>query len=134
MKTLVIDDDASSRNIFKISMEKFGECHLASTGVKGIEKFKNAFISGNSYDLVVVDIILPDMNGNEILKIIRTEEDMCKISDFFRTKVIMTTSLDDDENRELAASLTFGMEAYYPKAFANDGLMEKLKELGLPKY
>ena len=134
MKTLIIDDDASSRNIFKIYLEKFGKCDTASIGYEGINAYKEAFNAGEPYDLIVIDIILPDINGNEVFKMIRTEENMNKIADYFRTKIILTTSLDDKENQRIKENLIKGMETYYPKAFANEGLQEKLAELGLPKY
>ncbi len=134
MKSLIIDDDASSRNMFKLYLEKFGKCDMASIGYDGINAYKKALSSGEPYDLIIIDIILPDINGNEILKMLRTEENMNKIADYFRTKVILTTSLDDEENRRIEKNLTEGIEAYYAKAFANEGLDEKLSELGLPKY
>ncbi len=134
MKTLIIDDDASCRNVFKLFFEKFGKCDLCSNGSDGIAMFKEAFISEKPYDLVVIDIIMPDINGSEVLRMIRIEEDMCNLSDFFRTKVLLTTSLDDEENRNLAKNLTQEIEAYYIKSFANEGLQEKLQELNLPNY
>lgn len=134
MKSLIIDDDASSRNVFRVFLENYGECELASTGYEGVELFKKHFTGGGLYDLIIIDLILPDINGYEILKIIRTEEDINKIDAHFRTKVILTTSLDDNENRKIAEQLTKGLEAYYVKSYANEGLYDKLTELGLPRY
>ncbi len=134
MKSLVIDDDASSRALFVRCLEKYGDCDTASIGFDGINKFREAFKSAEPYDLVVIDIILPDINGNEVLKMIRTEEDMSRTPDYFRTGIILTTSLDDNENRKLSEELTPGKEVYYVKSYGANGLNEKLQELGLPKY
>jgi DNA-binding response OmpR family regulator len=130
MRTLVIDDDYSCSTMFSMFFKRYGDCDITSIGQDGITAYKNAVRSGNMYDLVVIDLILPDTNGIEILKLIRAEEDMCNVSDDFRTKVLLTTSLDDEENRIIEKILTKGIEAYYVKTFANGGLREKLTELG----
>jgi two-component system chemotaxis response regulator CheY len=131
MKSLVIDDDASCRNMFKLTLENFGDCDTVSLGFEGVNSYREALDKGEPYDLLVIDIILPDINGNEVLKMVRTEEDLRGITDFFRTKIILTTSLDDEENRKLAENLTEGQESYYVKSFANEGFFEKLVGLGL---
>jgi len=131
MKTLVIDDDNSCCAMFKMYLDSIGDCDTVSLGFEGVNRFKEAFTSGQPYDLVIIDIILPDINGNEVLEMIRTEENMALTPEHLRTKVVLTTSLDDEQNREFAKGLTKGLEAYYVKAFANEGLPETLQELGL---
>lgn len=134
MKSLVIEDDATCRKVFKAFFEKFGVCDIASNGAEGLDLYKKSLINGEAYNLAVIDIILPDINGNEVLKSIRKEEDIAGIQDYFRTRVVITTSLDDEKNREIAQNLEHGLETYYVKSFANEGLYEKLAELGLPNY
>lgn len=131
MKTLVIDDDYSCSNMFKLFFEKYGQCDTFSLGQNGLTAYKEALQTGQFYDLVVIDIILPDINGVDLLNFIRAEEDMNNVSVNFRTKVILTTSLDDDVNRKIESTLTHGLETYYAKSFANGGLREKLIELGI---
>ncbi len=131
MKILIIDDDASSRQMFRAYFEQFGQCDTSSQGYDGITAYKNAINQGQAYDLVVIDIILPDLSGDKIMEIIRTEEDLHKISDLSRSKIVLTTSLDDEINRQIAEKLTKGLETYYVKSFAVEGLSEKLAELGI---
>ncbi|NLF83719.1 MAG: response regulator transcription factor [Candidatus Gastranaerophilales bacterium] len=130
MKTLVIDDDYSCSSMFKMFFNKYGQCDTYSLGQNGLTAYKEALGMGQPYDLVVIDIILPDMNGIDLLGFIRAEEDMNSVSVSSRTKVILTTSLDDEENRKVETTLTLGLETYYAKTFANGGLREKLEELG----
>ena len=75
MKILIIEDDYVSYNIFKTFLQHYGTCHNATTGKDAIDIYNNALFSGNAYDLILIDIILPDMNGQEILKLIRFEEE-----------------------------------------------------------
>ena len=125
MRSLVIDDDYTSQTMFVRFLENFGTCDTATTGLDGLQKFKDSINQGAKYDLVVIDIILPDINGDIVLESIRSEER------FLSTKIVLTTSLDDKENRQLCGKLRSGHETYYVKRCALDGFREKLGELGL---
>jgi len=131
MKILVIEDDYSSSIMFQRYLENYGKCETVSTGFDGMQKYIESISSGQQYNLIIIDIILPDMNGYEVLETIRAEEDARKYIDAERTKIILTTSLDDEENRKLAEKLTPGLETYYTKKFVLEGFDEKLQELGL---
>jgi two-component system chemotaxis response regulator CheY len=131
MKTLIIEDDSSANSIFVRYFENYGACDSATTGFDGMQKFMDALNSGDLYNLVIIDIILPDMNGYQLLETIRLEEDMRKFSNSERAKIILTTSLDDEENRKLIEKLKYGYETYYVKSFALDGIEKNLKELGI---
>lgn len=70
MKILLIDDDEALLTIFGTALQKDGfETENATDGAAGIEKAKNG-----SYDLILVDQILPDMRGNDIVKTLKAEE------------------------------------------------------------
>jgi two-component system alkaline phosphatase synthesis response regulator PhoP len=70
MKILLIDDDEALLTIFGTALQKDGfEITTATDGASGIDKAKNG-----SFDLVLVDQILPDMRGNDIIKSLKTEE------------------------------------------------------------
>ena len=67
MKTiLVIDDDKMILNVIELALTKAGYyVETAESGNEGIQKFDNGFL-----DLVITDIIMPDINGNEVAKYI----------------------------------------------------------------
>lgn len=131
MKTLIIEDDYSANTMFVRFLENYGECDGFTTGYDGMQAYQNALNSGQPYDLIIIDIILPDMNGYTVMESIRDEESARSIPINERSKIILTTSLDDEENRKLKEKLKIGQEAYYVKNFALDGLKEKLAELGV---
>ncbi|OGI02220.1 MAG: hypothetical protein A2Y25_04725 [Candidatus Melainabacteria bacterium GWF2_37_15] len=131
MKILIIEDDYSANSIFNIYLGKYGDCDSVTTGFDGMKKFRETLDKGLTYDLIVIDIILPDMNGYTVLDSIRAEEDARKFTDEMRAKIVLTTSLDDDENRKLREKLRYGYENYYVKSPVLDGLQDKLLELGI---
>ncbi len=76
VRILVIDDDKSILRTFTRILQKSGyEIDVAETGKEAIEKSKNAH-----YDLALIDIRLPDMDGTDLLvKIQQTMRDAIKI-------------------------------------------------------
>ena len=69
MKILLVDDDDSILKIFGASLKSQGfEVITASNGNQGIEKAKQ-----NMPDLVLLDQVLPDIQGNEILHILKND-------------------------------------------------------------
>ena len=73
---LIIDDDKSILRFFSLILQKEGyETNTAETGEEAIEK-----ISERSYDLALIDVKLPDMDGMDLLKTINsTNPKMIKI-------------------------------------------------------
>jgi DNA-binding response OmpR family regulator len=70
MNILLIDDDEALLTIFGTALRKDGyTVTTASDGASGIETGKNG-----TFDLILVDQILPDMRGNDIVKALKAEE------------------------------------------------------------
>jgi len=68
-KILVIEDDPTIAEALTMALDNHGfDFDWCSTGIEGLEKIKN-----DSIDLVVLDIGLPDITGNDVLRIIRQE-------------------------------------------------------------
>ena len=69
MKVLIIDDDENLSLIFETSLQKNGlQTVLAMNGKTGIDKAKT-----EKPDLVLLDQVLPDISGNEILKTLKAD-------------------------------------------------------------
>jgi DNA-binding response OmpR family regulator len=116
-KILIVDDELSILIPLQFLMEKCGyQAVLAQSGKEAIDK-----ISESKPDLILLDIMLPDLDGYEIYEIIRRNQAWESI------KVIFLTA----KNREvdIARGLTLGAEAYITKPFSNTRLVEKIKEL-----
>ncbi|MFH1187118.1 MAG: response regulator [Candidatus Levyibacteriota bacterium] len=70
MKVLLIDDDESLASIYSTGLKKEGiDISVASSGQSGLNTLK----SGN-FDLVLLDQVLPDISGTEVLKEIKNTE------------------------------------------------------------
>ena len=93
MRTLVIEDDYVSGKVIKKMLSSYGECDVAATGEKGLEMFFSAVDSGNNYDVICLDIMMPEMDGHEVLKRLRAGEEKRGVIN--SVKIFMTSALGD---------------------------------------
>ena len=83
-----------SRRLLQAILAPHGACHVAVGGREALEAFKMALKDKQPYNLICLDIMMPEMDGQEVLKEIRRTEDELGISGCDRAKIIMTTALD----------------------------------------
>ena len=130
MKTLIVEDDFTSRVVLQGVLSKYGDCHIAVNGTEAVEAFRSACKDGSGYDLICMDIMMPEMNGHEALNAIRTIEEQAAIvhADEW-VKVIMTTGLDNIQSVML--SFEGLCDAYLVKPVNVSKLLAHLKSFGL---
>lgn len=131
MKTLIVDDDFTNRKILTKYLSQYGQCDIAVNGLEAIDAVIAALDDGDGYDLICLDIMMPEMDGQECLEKIRSIEKEKGKYDLDGTKIIMTTCLYDTDNIKKAFSEQ--CEAYLVKPIIKEKLVEKLKELNLIK-
>jgi two-component system chemotaxis response regulator CheY len=98
MKTLIVEDDFTSRLLLQEILKNYGPSHVAVNGKEAVEAVSAALESGEPYDLVCMDIMMPEMNGQQALKNIRALEKAKGIFSSAGAKIIMTTALGDMKN------------------------------------
>ena len=114
---LIVDDELSILVPLQFLMEKEGyTAKLAQSGKEAIEK-----ISAVCPDLVLLDIMLPDLDGYEIYQMIRQRAEWESI------RIIFLTAKNRDT--DMARGLAMGADAYITKPFSNTQLIEKIREL-----
>lgn len=98
MKILIAEDDRISAMLVTKLLEPFGSCTLATDGKQAIDRFKEAFNDKQPYQVVFLDIMMPILDGQNVLQQIRDFEMQHELSPSEFCKVIMTSSLGDPEN------------------------------------
>ena len=130
MRVLIVEDDFASRRILQTFLSRHGECHVAVNGFEAIEAFQQAWQASEPYDLICMDIMMPEMNGQEALRRIRDLEKEMGIGHDAAVKVIMTTALD--KTKEVVKAFSEGgVLAYFVKPFQLDDLQKELQVLRL---
>lgn len=99
MKILVVDDSTTVRAILSDILSPYGSCDTAGNGLEGLWLFKKAWQQKEPYDLVCLDIVMPEMNGHEVLKQIRSFEVENNIKGDQKSKIIMVSSQDDHRTK-----------------------------------
>ncbi len=130
MKILIAEDEFISRALLTELLASYGVCHVAADGLEALTAFKDGLVKGEGYDLICLDIMMPKMDGQEVLAEIRRVEQERGIAAADRSKVMMTTVLDDSGN--IMDAFTKGQcEAYLTKPISKVKLHDQLLELGL---
>jgi two-component system KDP operon response regulator KdpE len=114
MKLLVIDDDQRIREALEVGLQlqwQDARVLTAATGEAGLDVFFN-----EEPDIVLLDVMMPRMNGFEVLKSIRQVSDV---------PVIMLTARDEDVDQ--VRGLELGADDYVGKPFSHLALMARIK-------
>lgn len=112
IRVLMIDDDVKLCRLVKEYLEMMGfVVESAHTGTEGLEQ-----VSRGNYQAVILDVMLPGMDGFEVLKQIR------KVSS---VPVLMLTALGDESDR--IVGLEIGADDYLPKTFSTRELLARLR-------
>ena len=129
MKALIVEDDFTSRKVMQLMLLPFGECDIAVNGFEAIAAFRAAAAERNRYDLICLDIMMPEMDGHAVLREIRRIEEEEGIFGRDGVKVIMTSALSDSGN--ILKAFNEQCEAYLVKPIEKRKLFEILQNLGL---
>jgi CheY-like chemotaxis protein len=75
LKALVVDDSEFSRQITSMVIRKIFNCDEAEDGLVAVKKHREAIDSGAPYDIIFMDIIMPEMDGKKAVRRIREYEE-----------------------------------------------------------
>ena len=129
MKVLIAEDDFASRKFMLRFFEKYGECDVTVDGKEAVEAYKMAIECGEPFDLICLDIMMPEMDGHQALKTIRKIEEESGVAEDERVKIVMTTALS--ETRHVTKAFENGCTAYAGKPINQDKLEAMLKKFKL---
>lgn len=130
MKILIAEDDFASRIVIQKMLSTLGTCDVVINGQEAVNAYELAMKEGDPYDLICLDIMMPEMDGREALKIIRQKESELKIAPKKETKIIMVTALDTPKD-VMEAFFLGGCSSYLVKPVEKKKLHDIIKELGL---
>ena len=131
MKTLIAEDDFTSRLLLQEFLKSYGPSHIAVNGKEAVEAVRVALEGNDPYDLICLDIMMPEMDGQEALRQIRRQEETRGILSSNGAKIVMTTAQDDSHN--VIAAYRSLCDAYLTKPIEKTKLLDELRKLRLIK-
>jgi len=129
MRTLIVEDNLVNQIILRSFLSKYGECKVAANGKQALAAFSVAQKSGRGYDLICMDIMMPEMDGQAAIKEIRVLEEAAGKSSSDGVKIIMTTAAADTEN--VMQSFSSSCDAYLFKPIDTGKLLDHIRDFHL---
>jgi two-component system chemotaxis response regulator CheY len=125
MKVLIVEDDMHSLRMMHAAISPLAECTLAKNGFEAIDSYHEAISSEHQFDMIFLDIMMPDISGHEVLKIIRSHERQHSSPYSKEVKIVMTTAFRDCKN--LINSFENKCDGYLVKPIELEALLDMLK-------
>lgn len=129
MRMLIVEDELTSQKLFQMYLAPYGQCDHAENGNQALQAFTRAWEEGQPYQLICLDIMMPGMDGREVLKSIRKIEAEQRISERNRARIIMITVMQN-KNATLDELVPL-CDAFLSKPVKKSHLLETIGKLGL---
>jgi len=130
MKILIVEDDFISRQLLRDIMKQYGDCDVVMDGEEAVQAFRLAWEDHDPYDIILMDIMMPKMDGKDAVKAIRSIEEENNIFGTKEVKIVMTTALADPKS-VFESYYKCGATSYLVKPLSKDQIYEELKNIKL---
>ena len=133
LRILVVEDDFTSRQLLVAALSKYGECHVAKDGneaVLAVEKSLK-FTPPVAYDLICMDVQMPNMDGTVATKIIREIERSENVEGSEYESVIIMISCVEDPKVIIKSCYKCGANHYFVKPLDLNQMNRQMRKLGL---
>lgn len=115
MRVLLIEDDVTIARLLKEGLED--ESYAVDVANDGSEGYRTA--AADDYDVIILDIMIPEMNGYEVCRALRNDGN--------KTPILMLTARDAE--RDIVEGLDTGADDYLAKPFSFDVLLARIRAL-----
>jgi len=130
LKVLIVEDDAVSRKMIEMLIKPLADKYdLAKEGLMALDFFNKSIDEENRYDLVLLDIMLPKMDGQTLLQEFRKKEKTKGIYGKSSCKIVMVSALGDAGN--IMEAFKNQCDGYLTKPYNKNNLIAELKKLEL---
>lgn len=126
---LIVDDEPGIQNLIKLILQPLAHCVMASNGAEAVRSYQTALDQQRPFSLIILDIMMPILDGLQALEKIRVLEKERGINEIEGVKVIMLTA--SDATPDILNAFRFHSDAYLIKPFDQEQLLLEIKKLGL---
>jgi two-component system, chemotaxis family, chemotaxis protein CheY len=127
MRILIADDDFVSRNLLHAIILPYGKSDIAANGKEAVDAFEAAWHEKKPYDVIFLDVQMPEMDGQETLRQIRGREEEMALSEEKKTKVVMVTSARDAAT--VKGAYQAHCDAYLVKPVERNRVLDELNRI-----
>lgn len=127
MRFLVVDDDHNSRRIIQLFLKPYGESLCVASGEEAINAHRSAMEEGKPFDVIYLDMVMPEMSGLDVVAAIRGDETKAGKSE--QVPVLMLTGETDASHINMAKA--YGVAEYLLKPIQEERIVQGLERLDL---
>jgi two-component system chemotaxis response regulator CheY len=131
MRLLIVDDDSKNRRLLAKMVTAFGECEAVESGKEAISAFTKAWENWRPFNIIFLDILMPEMDGREVLHKIREIEKEKNISKQHQAKILIVSGMSEKDM--VLQCLEEGCDEFIVKPIEMKLLFEKINNLDLAK-
>jgi len=129
MKTLIVEDDLTSRILLQELLREYGPSDAVPNGKKAVDSVEESLRRQQPYDLICIDIVMPEMDGQQALEQIRALEAAKGTPAGHGAKIVMTTVSRD--KADIIKAFQRQCDGYLLKPVGKASLAKCLQELEL---
>ena len=124
MRVLVLEDDLVTGKLLEKILMKYGEVTISEDGMKAVQLFEESARQKNPFQLIFLDIMVPSLDGQEVLSRIRKIE---RRENLAKSKILMISALGDLKN--ISKSYRHKCDGYYVKPIVKEKLENVVNRL-----
>ncbi len=124
MRVLVLEDDLVTGKLLEKILMKYGEVTISEDGMKAVQLFEESARQKNPFQLICLDIMVPSLDGQEVLSRIRKIE---RRENLAKSKILMISALGDLKN--ISKSYRHKCDGYYVKPIVKEKLENVVNRL-----
>ena len=129
MRTLIVDNDEASRAALKAVLQDLSDCAEALDHESALSLFRESHTTGEPFDLVTLDMGMPQPREESIIKELRGIEDQLRIDPARRACILVITDLAE---RQLKTDcIMHGCDDFIEKSVETRFILDKLAQFGL---
>lgn len=129
VRILVAEDNEVGRKVMEKMLGRYGRCDLVENGRQAIDTFATALRKGELYDLIFLDIMMPELDGKVALREIRALEREHGVGGRRKSTIFMLTALSD--SRSVLESFALRCDGYIIKPVDRRKLEAQLAAAGV---
>jgi two-component system chemotaxis response regulator CheY len=129
LRALLVEDDFCCRLLLQKFLSRYGDCHIAVNGREAVEAVRSALDCGQGYDMICMDIMMPEMDGREAVRQVRALEEARGIFSTHGVRIFMTTTVDNI--KEVILCFNELCDAYLMKPVDLGKLLDHMKSYQL---
>jgi len=129
MKILIVEDNPHNCQLLEGLLAPYGSVKVAVNGKLGLTAYEEAHQQNEPFDLIFLDIVMPEMDGNELHSLIRKyEKDQGIHDEESQVKVVISTSKECAN--QMYASFSLGAFHYFLKPYHKEELDDLMDQMG----